>query len=129
MVETYIKGMQSAQSADAEAVMSVAGRSDGYKELTDWAKGNMDEAELKIYNQMVETGTDNAKVAVEWLMARREAVEGSEPNLLQGKAQAAAKDEFRSTAEVVAAMKDKRYGSDSAYTKDVEQKLGRSSVF
>ena len=41
----------------------------------------------------------------------------------------AAKDEFRSTAEVVAAMKDKRYGSDSAYTKDVEQKLGRSSVF
>ena len=129
MVETYIKGMQSAQSADAEAVMSVAGGSDGYKELTDWAKGNMDEAELKIYNQMVETGTDNAKVAVEWLMARREAVEGSEPNLLQGKAQAAAKDEFRSTAEVVAAMKDKRYGSDSAYTKDVEQKLGRSSVF
>ena len=129
MVETYIKGMQSAQSADAEAVMSVAGRSDGYKELTDWAKGNMDEAELKIYNQMVETGTDNAKVAVEWLMARREAVEGSEPNLLQGKAQAAAKDEFRATAEVVAAMKDKRYGSDSAYIKDVEQKLGRSSVF
>ena len=26
-------------------------------------------------------------------------------------------------------MKDKRYGSDSAYTKDVEQKLGRPSVF
>ena len=89
----------------------------------------MDEAELKIYNQMVETGKDNAKVAVEWLMARHEAVEGSEPNMLQGKAQAAAKHEFRSTAEVVAAMKDKRYRSDSAYTKDVEQKLGRSLVF
>ena len=27
------------------------------------------------------------------------------------------------------AMKDKRYESDSAYTKDVEQKLGRSSAF
>jgi hypothetical protein len=27
------------------------------------------------------------------------------------------------------AMKDKRYESDSAYTKDGEQKLGRSSVF
>ena len=129
MVDTYIKGMQSEQSADAEAVMSVAGGLDGYKELTDWARGNMDEAELKIYNQMVETGTDNAKVAVEWLMARREAAEGIEPNLLQGKAQAAARDEFRSTAEVVAAMKDKRYGKDSAYTRDVELKLGRSSVF
>ena len=29
------------------------------------------------------------------------------------------------TARFEAAMKDKRYGSDSAYTKDVEQKLGR----
>ena len=27
------------------------------------------------------------------------------------------------------AMKDKRYESDSAYTKDGEQKLGRSSAF
>jgi len=26
-------------------------------------------------------------------------------------------------------MKDPRYGKDAAYTKDVEQKLGRSSVF
>jgi hypothetical protein len=29
------------------------------------------------------------------------------------------------TARFETAMKDKRYGSDSAYTKDVEQKLGR----
>jgi len=27
------------------------------------------------------------------------------------------------------AVKDKRHGSNSSYTKDVEQKLGRSSVF
>jgi hypothetical protein len=44
-------------------------------------------------------------------------------------AQSASKDEFRSTAQVVSAMKDPRYGKDSAYTKDVEEKLGRSSVF
>jgi hypothetical protein len=50
-------------------------------------------------------------------------------SLLSGNAKPAAKDEFRSTAEVVAAMKDKRYGKDTAYTKDVEVKLGRSNVF
>lgn len=129
MVETYIKGMQSAQSADADAVMEVAGGQEGYKDLTDWARTNMDEGELNVYNQMVNTGTDNAKMAVEWLMSKREAVEGSEPNLLQGKATAPAKDAFRSTQEVVAAMKDSRYGKDPAYTKDVEDKLARSSVF
>lgn len=129
MVETYIKGMQSAQTSDVEAVMSVAGGEEGYKELTSWAGETLDGKELELYNQMVETGTDNAKMAVEWLMSKKEATEGSEPTLLQGKASAPAKDEFRSTAEVVAAMKDPRYGKDPAYTKDVENTLSRSSVF
>ena len=129
MVETYIKGMQSAQTADADAVMEVAGGKDGYQELTEWAKDSLENNELELYNQMVGTGTDNAKMAVEWLQSKREAMEGSEPTLLSGKSQAPSKDEFRSTAEVVAAMKDARYGKDSAYTKDVEDKLGRSSVF
>lgn len=129
MVETYIKGMQSAQTADTDAVMSVAGGTEGYQELTEWAKANMETNELELYNNMVGTGTDNAKMAVEWLMSKREAAGGVEPTLLSGKSAAPAKDEFRSTAEVVAAMKDARYGKDSAYTKDVEEKLGRSSVF
>lgn len=129
MVDTYIKGMQSAQTADTDAVMSVAGGTEGYQELTEWAKANMETNELELYNNMVGTGTDNAKMAVEWLMSKREAAGGVEPTLLSGKSAAPAKDEFRSTAEVVAAMKDARYGKDSAYTKDVEEKLGRSSVF
>ena len=129
MVETYIKGMQSAQTADTDAVMSVAGGTEGYQELTEWAKANMETNELELYNNMVGTGTDNAKMAVEWLMSKREAAGDVEPTLLSGKSAAPAKDEFRSTAEVVAAMKDARYGKDSAYTKDVEEKLGRSSVF
>ena len=129
MVETYIQGMKASSTADVDAVMEVAGGTDGYQELTDWAKANMQSNELEMYNNMVGTGTDNAKMAVEWLMSKREAVEGVEPTLITGKAKAAAKDEFRSTAEVVTAMKDKRYGKDPAYTKDVEQKLSRSSVF
>ncbi len=129
MVETYIKGMQAAQTADADQVMDVAGGAKGYEELTDWAKNNMPENELLLYNQMVATGTDNAKMAVEWLMSKRESAGDVEPSLLSGKSQAPAKDEFRSTAEVVAAMKDTRYGKDPAYTRDVEEKLGRSKVF
>ena len=129
MVETYIKGMQAAQTADADQVMDVAGGAKGYEELTDWARNNMPENELLLYNQMVATGTDNAKMAVEWLMSKRESAGDVEPSLLSGKAQAPAKDEFRSTAEVVAAMKDTRYGKDPAYTRDVEEKLGRSKGF
>ena len=129
MVEAYIRGVQANTSSDVDAVMAVAGGTEGYKDLTSWASQNVSESELKLYNQMVETGTDNAKMAVEWLMSKREAAEGVEPQLISGKSKGAPKDEFRSTAEVVAAMRDARYGKDSAYTKDVEEKLARSSVF
>jgi hypothetical protein len=129
MVETYIKGMQAAAEANTDEVFKVAGGPEGYKDLTDWAGENMSEQEVALYNQMVGSGTDNAKMAVEWLMSKREASDGVEANLVSGKPSAPAKDEFRSTAEVVAAMKDTRYGKDPAYTKDVEQKLARSKVF
>ena len=129
MVETYIKGMQSAQSADANEVMELAGGSDGYKELTDWARDNMAQNELEVYNQMVAGSTDNAKMAVEWLMSKREASGAVEPNLLSGRAAGAPKDAFRSTAEVVQSMKDPRYTQDPAFRRDVEDKLARSSVF
>ena len=85
--------------------------------------------ELNVYNQMVESNTDNAKVAVEWLMSRREAAGDVEPNLLSGKSGSPQRDEFRSTAEVVSAMKDPRYHEDPAFRRDVEEKLARSSVF
>ncbi len=129
IVETYINGYKSSQAVDADAIKGVAGGEDGYTELTEWAKGNMATNELELYNQMVGGTTENAKMAVEWLMSKRESVEGSEPNLVSGRPYAPAKDIFRSTAEVTNAMKDKRYGKDPAYTKDVEEKLGRSNVF
>lgn len=129
MVETYIKGMQQQAEANVDEVYKAAGGPEGYQELTQWAAQNMSEQEITLYNQMVESGTDNAKMAVEWLASKREASDGVEANLVSGKASSPAADEFRSTAEVVAAMKDPRYGKDSAYTKDVETKLGRSKVF
>lgn len=129
MVETYIKGMQQQAEANVDEVYKAAGGAEGYQELTQWAAQNMSEQEITLYNQMVASGTDNAKMAVEWLSSKRADSEGVEANLVSGKASAPKADEFRSTAEVVAAMKDPRYGKDSAYTKDVEQKLGRSKVF
>ena len=36
---------------------------------------------------------------------------------------------FRSTAEVVTAMRDPRYGKDVSYTENVQRRLADSSVF
>jgi len=50
-----------------------------------------------------------------------------EPSLIKGDA-AQARDNFRSTAEVVKAINDPRYNDDTAYRKDVEEKINRSNV-
>ena len=46
--------------------------------------------------------------------------------MVQGKAPQNTRDVFRSQAELVAAMSDKRYDNDPAYRQDVIQKLERS---
>ena len=45
-----------------------------------------------------------------------------------GKAATNANDVFRSQAELVAAMSDKRYDRDPAYRQDVIEKLDRSDL-
>jgi len=128
MVDTYLAGLKSGQTADVDSVLEIVGGDEGYSDLTGWAKDNMPSNELELYNSMVAGSTENAKMAVEWLISKREASEGSEPNLVQGRPQGIAKDTFRSTAEIVNAMKDPRYKKDPAYRSDVEQKIGRSNV-
>jgi len=128
MVDTYLAGVKSSESADVSAVMDIVGGDEGYNDLTGWAKDNMPTKELELYNSMVAGSTDNAKMAVEWLMSKREATEGSEPRLVQGKPQGITRDTFRSTEQLVAAMKDPRYKSDPAYRSDVEAKVGRSNI-
>ena len=48
--------------------------------------------------------------------------------MVTGKAPAQKSDAFRSQAEVVEAMSDPRYDKDSAYRRDVMEKLERSNV-
>ena len=72
------------------------------------------------------------RLAVSGLVAKYREEEGSTPELVTGKATAsrrAASDTFESTEQVVAAMKDPRYGKDPAYTRAVERKVARSRVF
>ena len=46
--------------------------------------------------------------------------------MVQGKAPKQRNDQFRSQQELIDAMSDKRYETDSAYRKDIMSKLERS---
>ena len=51
---------------------------------------------------------------------------GYEGTMLTGKAPTNTKDVYRSQAELVQAMSDRRYDNDPAYRQDVIEKLERS---
>jgi hypothetical protein len=134
VVDSYIAGRTALLEGFISDVKGLAGGEDGYRAITEWAdKGGLTDAEKESYNRVMNSG-DKAliKLAVSGLVAKYREEEGSTPELVTGKATAsrrAASDTFESMEQVVAAMKDPRYGKDPAYTRAVERKVARSRVF
>lgn len=134
VVDSYIAGRTALLEGFISDVKGLAGGEDGYRAITEWAdKGGLTDAEKESYNRVMNSG-DKAliKLAVSGLVAKYREEEGSTPELVTGKATAARRapsDTFESTEQVVAAMKDPRYGKDPAYTRAVERKVARSRVF
>lgn len=132
VVDRYIQASSIIHEKTIADVKAVAGGDAGYAAMTEWAKTGLSTAEVEAFNRVTSSGDmDMIKLAVTGLYSRYTASEGKSPDLVGGKATSGAsvKDVFRSTQEVVVAMRDPRYGKDSAYTHEIEQRLGRSNVF
>jgi len=130
MVDAYVQQMESQANQGVQEVMQEAGGQDQYNNMVEWAKANLSSNEIAEFNAAVNGGKEAAKWAVRGLASKYAAAEGSEPGRqLGGRQSSASSDTFRSTQQVVEAMKDSRYQSDPAYRQYVQDKLARSNVF
>jgi hypothetical protein len=129
VVNAYIAGQQAIQEREVNTVMNDIGGTENFQALSKWAADNLSQTELDAYNSMVMGGNvQQARMAVKGLYAQYSA-STSQPNLLGGVAgRSSGGDGFRSTSEVVQAMKDPRYSSDEAYRKDVQNRLAVSNI-
>ena len=108
-------------------VKNYAGGEDAYNNMVQWASDNLDQQAVKAFDSIVNTGSVEAiKLAVNGLKNQYEQANGYEGKMYTGKAPSSTKDVFRSQAELVAAMSDRRYDNDPAYRQDVIAKLDRS---
>ena len=115
--------------SEAEALQDSVGGEERYNEMIQWAADNLSPDEIKMFDNVVGTGDrDACFFAINALNQRFTAAVGSEKPLLTGRGSRDTMDVFRSQAEVVAAMKDKRYDADPAYRQDVFAKLERSQL-
>ena len=114
--------------AQISEVKNSAGGEEAYTNMVQWANQNLDTKSIEAFDQIVNTGTlDAIRFAVQGLKSQYNAANGVEGAMVQGKAAPPQSgDTFRSQAELVQAMSDKRYDKDPAYRQDVIAKLERS---
>ena len=113
---------------EVDSIYKAVGGEDQYGQMISWAQGNLSEAEVNAFDQIIDGGNmDQINLAIQGLNSRYTDAVGSDGNLLQGKP-AAAESAFRSQQELIQAMNDPRYDNDPAYRQDVIDKLDRSNL-
>ena len=113
-----------------EVLMQTAGGQQNYDQMISWASENFSQQEIEMYDHVMDSGDAAAAMfAVQALKNAYRDSTGRDGELLTGSsAPADPSNNFRSQAEVMAAMNDPRYDNDPAYRQDVFDKLERSNV-
>ena len=133
MIDAYVEGQKALLGQYYSDVHATVGGEANYEEMLRWAGETLPEAEQNVFNEAVVNGTrDQMMFAVKGLATQWTSQTGSSPTskpLIQGSTGfEGASSGFRSLAELTAAMKDPRYSKDPAYRKDIESRLGNSSI-
>ena len=137
VIDTYLDGLRGGDvdaseiaTTQIQSIKDSVGGDDSYAKMTAWAIDNLPAPDVEAFNKLTETGDEPAiKLAVQGRYSQYSNAMGVEPNLVTGKAATSGHTPYRSTAEVVAAMRDPRYGKDVSYTENVQRRLGDSDVF
>jgi hypothetical protein len=129
LVDAYVAGQQALVERQAETIYSTVGGREAYGRMVSWASENLSKDEISAFNDVVATGDlKQINLAVAGINSRMKSATHS-PSLIQGKsAGKSASGAFRSTAELVAAMRDPRYQADPAYRADIETRLSISDI-
>tara|TARA_R100000234_G_scaffold111034_1_gene83790 strand:+ start:676 stop:1479 length:804 start_codon:yes stop_codon:yes gene_type:complete len=115
--------------SDINQIKNSAGGDAAYSNIINWAKSNLDQKQINAFDEVINTGSVQAiQLAVSGLKSEYNNANGVEGRMVTGKTAPQNKDVYRSQAELVRAMSDKRYDNDPAYRRDVIEKLERSDV-
>ena len=112
-----------------DQIKSSVGGDEAYSNMVAWAGQNLDAEYVQAFDNIISNGDiGSVQLAVNGLKAQYENANGYEGKMYTGKAPKTSQDIFRSQAELVQAMSDKRYDRDPAYRQDIIAKLDRSDL-
>ena len=139
MVDAYLKGLRGElgypegtqqpvlDESEVDEIKNLAGGSDGYDALMEWAGNNLSKEDAKNYDDVLATANKTAiKFAVKALMGQYEDSQGRDSRIVTGKESST--ENYRSMAEVVRDMNKPEYQTDEAFRDDVIRKLAQSNL-
>ena len=131
MVDSYIKGQQALAERMIADVHAIAGGSDGYATMVEWARGNLSKKEIETFDHIMAGGNrELITMAVTAVVSRWKSAEGAAPaRIVRGRVSPnRSGGGFETIDEMTRAIQDRRYGRDAVYTRMVEDRIARSSV-
>ena len=127
IVDSYIAGQSAVGNQLRSEAESIAGGSESYGDMVNWASQNLSEGEQQQYNTAMQSGNKDAiMMAVRGLHSRYQADFGQAPNLRHGASEYHQGDIYDSWAQVSRDMSSDQYKADPAYRAAVEERLARS---
>ena len=112
-----------------ESLYDIVGGEEQYQEMVGWASDNLSPQEIQLFDAVMDNGDPNAAFwAIRGLALQMADQRGYEGTRISGKAPQNEGRQFKSQAELVAAMADPRYDSDEAYRAEVMSKLSDSNL-
>ena len=130
-VDRYVSGVKASASEATSKLLGTIGGEENFTQMSEWMRESLPEAEVTAYNNVVEKGTnEEVSVLLQGMYARYKSATGAGATQVQGTVSSTPAG-FRSRGEVMAAMSDPKYGTDSAFRAEVERKLSvtPSTVF
>lgn len=127
MVDAHIKGLEAQQQVYETQVVTLAGGTEAYTQMIEWAGKNFSEDEIGAYDEAVNSfDMKKAKFAVESLKARYSAAFGQAPSVQVDGRTAATAGGYESTEQMLSDMQDPRYHQDPAFRAKVEKRIKAS---
>lgn len=129
VVDAYIEGQLEKGERIRRDLLDLAGGEQRFEAMRNWAEAALAPEDVEAFDGALSGTPQQARLAVQGLMQAYEQENGKPPQLVQSAASASGSGAFRSTAEVVEAMRDRRYKTDPAYREQVQARLARSNLF
>lgn len=134
LVDNYIRGQETVNKQQVDALFQVVGGEENYGTMLKWATENLQQGDLDAFNDAVSSSNIGiAKLAIQGMSAQWQQAGGdaeaatSEPSLLQGTTKSTSVGGYGSNHEMMEDMKDPRYkNGDVHFHAHVEKRLART---